>query len=204
MVVRSQRTILRSIYHQYLQNGGTRSVRGWLASGDFDARQLRYDDVVADYQALFGRDRVGVLLHEQLLADPGGFLARLSDLIGSEGPAPGAVTLGRDSNRSFARPTLWVNRRLNQVSRVVGEGAFTPVFPELWPRGKQHGSPFRKRGLVVLGALDRRLPTDRLRRAGAADRRAIEGVALACAEGNARLEALTGLSLRPYGYPLPA
>ncbi|MEA2900160.1 MAG: hypothetical protein QOH36_47 [Actinomycetota bacterium] len=201
VVVRSQRTILRSIYHQYLQHGGTRTVAQWLESPDYDPSQLAYDDIVAPYLDLFGSDRVRVLLYEDLVADPSSFVAEFCAFAGIAVPAPAGPPTA--ANRSLARPSFWGLRRLNELTRMAGIGSHSPLFPNLWPEGMQRPSRHRGSAVTLLTRADAKLFGPGLRRPGSADQAAIERVAAGFRESNARLEKLAGVFLRPHGYPLP-
>ncbi len=200
VVVRSQRTILRSIYHQYLQHGGTRTLAGWLESDDYDPGRLAYDEIVGTYIDLFGPDQVLVQLYEDLVADPAAFVAQFCAFAGLA--APTAVGSLGTANRSLARPSLSALRRVNQVSRLAGVGAATPLFPNLWAPEKNRHSPLRGRVVDRLSRADLKLGP-RLRQPGRADQAAIDRVADGFRESNARLEKLAGISLRRHSYPLP-
>ena len=202
IVVRSQSTILRSMYNQYLQHGGTRSVAGWLESDDFDPSLLRYDELVECYQSLFGREQVVVMAYEKLVECPKAFFAEFCERTGTSLSSGHEVVLGR-ANRSLARPSFLGLRWANQASRALHRGAYTPLFPQLWPKDHNRRSTLWIRAVAVLTRVDGRIPGTYLRAPGARDRRAMARVAATCAESNAHLEKLTGLSLREYGYPLP-
>ncbi len=202
VVVRSQRTILRSIYHQYLQHGGTGSLRAWLESPHLDVSQLRYDEIVEPYLERFGPDRVSVMLFEELRRSPEEFLADLCRRTGIAPPPTEAVPLETD-NRSLSQPSLWALRQLNHAFRATGRVAYTNMFPDLWPRQKKRPYPLNWRIGRGLARVDQRVVGDRFRRPGRRDRAAVETAAAAFAGSNARLEKLTGLSLGSFGYPLP-
>ena len=200
VVVRSQRTILRSIYHQYLQHGGTRTLAGWLESDDYDPGRLAYDEIVGS-------------LRRFVWVGPGAGAA----LRGSGGrsrrvrrPVLRLRRLGRTDRGghprhrqpSLARPSFWALRRVNQLSRLAGVGAATPLFPNLWAPEKNRHSPAPGPGRRQLARADVKLGP-RLRQPGPADQAAIDRTADGFQENNARLEKLAGISLRRHGYPLP-
>lgn len=86
VVVREQRSMLRSIYFQYLYEGGTLGPEAFLddPSGNgwrFEPEHLAYDRLIRHATDLFGRDAVGVLPYELLTADPGHFLGELADIL---------------------------------------------------------------------------------------------------------------------------
>lgn len=202
VVVRSQRTILRSIYHQYLQHGGTRTLAGWLESDDYDPGQLAYDVIVGTYVDLFGSERVKLLLYEDLVADATSFVADFCAFVGVPLPAPGPPL--PTANRSLAGPSLRGLREINRIARIAGFGAHTPLFPDLWPAGRGRPSHLRDTAVRYLTAADPRLFGSRWRQPSAADRAAVERVAAGFRDSNARLEKLARVSLAGHGYPLPS
>ncbi len=191
VVVRSQSTVLHSLYHQYLKHGGTRPFDAW-ATTVLDRRWIRYDAVVAEYQRRFSPERVRVLAYEQLVADPAGFVAELRRFVlgelgeGEPGWSPPRV------NRSLARPSCWALRHMNRLFRKS----------ELNPRPRVYPIPLHK-AMRLIRAVDTRYLGERYRSPSPRDGEAIRAVVDSVRESNERLAELTGLDLGVYGYPLP-
>ena len=120
IIVRRQDEMLRSIYAQYVNEGGTRSLGDFVAGVDvegsrFSLRHLEYDQLVSRYVEMFGRDRVWVAPYEQLRAEPAEFLGELCDMVGAKltGNIPSSWP-----NRSLSRPCLWLLRTWNRLFRA--------------------------------------------------------------------------------------
>lgn len=123
IIVRSQATILPSVYMQYLKRGGVQPPKQFFAGAagvnypGFDPHHFQYDRLIALYQSLF--ERVIVLTYEALKRDPQAFAARLLADAGcppvplsntqlqrvSPSPSTGAIPLLRAANR-LRRSTL--------------------------------------------------------------------------------------------------
>ncbi len=197
IVVRRQDEMLRSIHGQYVNEGGTRRLRDFVEAegvegSHFSLRHLEYDQLVARYVELFGRDRVWVAPYELLRARPERFLEGLCEFLGTE-PAPGVSHAWQ--NRSLSRPALWVLRtwnRLFRVSRFNPDPLVTPL------RGGR-----RVRNLMQrrLDPVIRRVVWDPGRKR---DEALLAGLAARFAESNQRLQRFCSHSLGEWGYPLPA
>jgi len=186
--VRNQRTLVPSFYAQHVRDGCPQRFERWL--DDNVPRRWHYDVAVDHFQARFGPDRVTVLAFEHLAEDPAGFAdsVRAAVLDGEVGPAPGDLPV---TNPRASRAAHVVSRNLNRLFR---------------------SSPWQRDPLVT------QLPIRYLRRAtrlverftpstatGLNEREAarLEALLPSYEASNARLEALTGLDLGRYGYPLP-
>jgi hypothetical protein len=125
LTVRRQPALLRSIYTQYLKEGGRRCARDFLDPPHhpefprFDAAAFAFDRLAGLYGGLFGHERVLVLPQELLRTDQTAFLALLARHIGAEGlalidsgqadpgnisPPPGNARLFRLGNRFLSGP----------------------------------------------------------------------------------------------------
>tara|TARA_B100000900_G_C20586468_1_gene719806 strand:+ start:1302 stop:2348 length:1047 start_codon:yes stop_codon:yes gene_type:complete len=83
--IRSQQTMLTSIYSEYLKSGGTRSFNDWFldpieCKGIIE--RLKYDKNIKMYHDIFGKENVIVLLFEELVSDKKCFLEKLLSFIG--------------------------------------------------------------------------------------------------------------------------
>lgn len=116
--VRSQMSILPSVYMQYLQRGGTLSHAAFFAGPkgfgypDFDPAHFCYDRLVSLYQSLFRN--VHVLTFEQLTNAPDLVLANLSEKLGHTMPHLEAQDTQR-VGASLPQALAPVVRRLNQT-----------------------------------------------------------------------------------------
>ncbi|MBW2290978.1 MAG: sulfotransferase [Deltaproteobacteria bacterium] len=136
IVVREPIDMIKSMYRQYVQEGGALDCDSLLTARYpqrtyFDRNFLNYDEVLDLYVGLFGRDRVCALPYELVVDSPQQFL---DDLLKFCGVSP--LNLDdikqrrkqRPRNRGLSMPSLAVARRLN---RILGS-AFnpTPLLPQ--------------------------------------------------------------------------
>src|SRR5262249_36937832 len=121
VLVRRQDEMLRSLYAQYVNMGGTRPPEGFLA--EFHPEHLEYDRLLSRYRELF--PRVWVVPYERLRADPPGFV----ELLGAE------LALEAPSVR-----VTWPNRSLSPAGQALLRG---------WNRAFRE-SQFNRRPLVAL------------------------------------------------------
>jgi hypothetical protein len=198
IVIREQKSFIRSMYSQYITDGGDLSPRRFLnppephlnrvPGWDFDF--LAYDRLIRHYRDLFGPERVLVLPFEALTREPERFVGDIVRFCGREPGQTAAVSSGlvnprrpltlqfvtRLINRYLVRSQLSNRGFLPQPKARAALGLMAPVFNLLSP------------GLVER-ALDRRI------------RRTIEAaVADRYAESNHRTAALIGLDLSAFGY----
>lgn len=112
IVTRGARSLLLSLYSQYVRTGGDRSFAAFLDMAGC-ARWWDYDRVIRLYEEAFGAEDVLVLPYEQLRDDPEGFCRRIEAHLGL---AHGPVSRER-ANRSVGGAALaWYPR----LSRLVG------------------------------------------------------------------------------------
>jgi hypothetical protein len=136
MVIREQRSMLLSIYRQYLSGGGGEwPIEVFLGTGreppGFRAilrlEYLEYHHMIGLYQRFFGRDRVLALTYEELRRDPRDFERRVHAFSGSaaqvydEPPPP--INVGSGG------ATLRLLRRLNWLTHP------NPLWVVLTPKG---------------------------------------------------------------------
>ena len=119
LILREQRSVIRSIYFQYVREGGPLPLAGYLhppGAGAyriplFDFEYYAYHRLVAFYQGLFGRDRVLVLPYELLARAPADFVARLCAFAGA---APPDRVSSAPRNVALSAFSVAVKRRLNR------------------------------------------------------------------------------------------
>jgi hypothetical protein len=92
LVVREQRTMIRSCYMQYLNAGGGMSLRDFMVAPQEKAMPLpdlyffRYDRLLRHYRELFPRDQVLCLPYELFRDRPAEFFATLDAFAGATSP----------------------------------------------------------------------------------------------------------------------
>lgn len=195
LVLREQRSMLASIYDQYVRTGGGCAIERFLDPGSrgvtpwFRAEYLMFDRLVAHLHDRFGREQVLVLPYERLLADPEGFqraiFAFAGDADAQPAPAEARVNAGR------AAVHLAIQRRLNPFTVRDDTNAYSPLaIPRLaWPLRR------------LTGAVAWRAP-ETLNRG--IERRMRSAIAAFCAgrfeASNRATSELTGLDLKGLGY----
>ena len=196
IVVRRQDEMLRSIYAQYVNEGGTRVLRDFVAGFDvegsrFSLRHLEYDRLVSCYVALFGADRVWVAPYEQLRAQPAEFLSDLCDAVGAQLPD---VVPSSWPNRSLSRPCLWLLRTWNLMFRASRFNAAPRV--RALPGGRRIRRALQGRvDDMVHGVLGNPLQTT--------DAALLAEAAANFDRSNQRLQRFCRQPLARWGYPLP-
>lgn len=197
IVVREQRAALLSHYREYIANGASGDLARFIGgvelppgfAPDCPLGHFEYDALVGHALALFGAQNVLVLAFEMLREERDRFLSELLHFVGRPVPkvadhAPervGVKGLGlafrRACNRvNFGKPD-WSRPNQSMAMELVSKASrwIERVAPEAWQR-----------------AYEARL------------RQYVEAqVGSRYAVSNARLEQLTGLELRRYGYSLP-
>ena len=91
IVVREQKSFIRSLYFQYLSNVGlgTFSIKKYLnlpydSIPFFSPHHLNFTFIVKEYYKLFGRKNVLVLPYELFSTNPQHFISKLSDFVGKQ------------------------------------------------------------------------------------------------------------------------
>jgi hypothetical protein len=196
LVVREQRSMILSLYKQYVREGGALSLRRYLYPPregrarvpGFDFRFFEYDRLVSHYRKRFGEDSVLALPYEMLRADARLFVRRVAEFAGAAPPP--SLPSGR---RNVAHPacTLWLKRALNLL---FVRSTLNPIAPFDLSRWNWHVNQ-----LVIEAA---RVVPRALR--GRSERRlaaiAEEEVGDRYRESNRRLSELVAADLAGYGY----
>lgn len=191
IVIREQRSILYSIYAEYVRNGGPLSLEEYLepAGGDrqpvFDFRYLEFDRLIGFLRGLFGAERVHAMPFELFAGDPLAFCNSILALV------------GRPPLKSV--PTEVVRAALTAPSIPLRQ------FLNRWflRDRNNHHAPFSFPFLARLGdQLDRRWPAGVIRRHQAILAGRIERfVGDRYAASNRRTSRQIGLDLAAFGYP---
>lgn len=154
IVIREQRSMLRSSYNQYVMQGGMFSIEDFIGgtlkrvgfSPIFRLDYLEYDLLISEYIEFFGRDSVLVLPQELLRLNPSAFLDKIYSFVEVEAvPNSGPQVV----NASLGAATVEVRRLLNSLPGRV---------PPIW---KDHSSTpllWRLKGKIC-GYLDKIIPS---------------------------------------------
>lgn len=197
IVVREQLSNIASMYLQYITDGGDRGLNDYLSprgrylkrSPGFSPSFYCYDALVSHYRRLFGRDRVLVVAHETLIADPQSVVSALAAFTGQK-PYPCVFARQNESRpASFQAVQRLVNRYVapTEFSRM----ALIPDDRLAKRFGYLNGYVPRR----LTQALDRRLSVG-------IDRRVAQRFDGAFADSNRRLADMTGLDLAALGYQM--
>jgi hypothetical protein len=200
VVIREQRSFIRSMYSQYVTDGGDLPLRRFLEPPEphicrvpgWDFAFAMYDRLIAHYMALFGRDHVLVLPFELFARDGRQFIDRIIAFAGRD---PQMMPKVATDAVNVRRPLVmqWATR---QVNRFVFRSQLSP-----------HGLIAARRGrspVEVLRPAFERLTPDFVERR--IDSRLRSQVAAAVgrryAESNRITSELTGLDLAGFGYDI--
>ncbi|MFV1979019.1 MAG: sulfotransferase [Myxococcota bacterium] len=197
IILREQQSVIRSMYLQYVREGGPLSLAQYLhppGAGafripSFDFEYYAYHRLIEHYQATFGTGALLVLPFELLRADPNEFARRVCEFSGAATPS----SVSPDSrNVALSALSAQIKRRLNHFfvrDRLNPGAAF----------------PFKRANRWILRAaraFDRRLPDSWAR---PFDRRIRDCVAAEVGdryrESNRRSGDRIGLDLGAFGYP---
>jgi hypothetical protein len=202
IVIREQRQMIFSSYHQYAKMGGPLALGEYLRQPPprnahpwtFVFAQFEYDRLIAHYNDLFAEENVLVLPYELFRSEPQEFVRRVTEFAGTT-PEPGAIdALPFDDvvNRQFW-PSGAVGARLRANRLLRGTlNRWAPI------DGKRGIGRLVNEVLMRVAQL---LPPRLNERAERRMRATIAGaVGDHYRESNARTAALTGLDLAAFGY----
>lgn len=199
IVIREQRSMVMSVYKQYVRACGVASLARYLnpprRGNDrgvpfFDPSFLEFHRLIAYYVALFGKSNVLVLAFEALKADPEQFVARVTRFAGA--PAPQGLSY-RPRNTTVSAATLAVKRPVNLLL----------VRDALNPLALVESPPLAGKVKAAFDRGDRWVPAPVRQRSDERMRRAIDRfLGDRYAASNRVTAELTGLDLAGYGYPV--
>lgn len=197
IVVREQKSIIRSFYNQHVKQGGEFGIQYFL--GDETTRRpgfsplfrldhLEYDLLVERYIEHFGAESVLVLPQEILARDQQLFLRKLYDFVGH----PAAVeTFSNQANVSLKAATVELRRMLN---------AFPGKLPPLWQDYESTPALWRAKNRLCRYA-NTVLPTALHKRVDTALRQYIsDRVGNYYEDSNHRLQKYVDFDLKQLGY----
>ena len=188
-VLRRQDELLRSYYFQAVGTQKSRlSFEDWLKEGWIFARPpafsiIDYYHLVAPFAATFGRERVGVFLFEDLVADRDGFARAVSGFMDIDAEAAVRLMRAKPHNPRMTRLHVFVRKRpvLQRIAHGLRTGGPGPVVSALrWAAGRSGRAEAE-----ITPALTARL-------------------AGFVGDSNRRLAAEFDLPLESHGYPMPA
>lgn len=198
IVLREQRSLIRSMYSQHITDGGTESLKRFLNTPEpalgrkpsFSLAFYEFDRLIAHYQRLFWPDRVLALPFEMLARAPQAFVDRIAGFSGRP-----EVALDKVQRTNEKRPLL-----MQQIQRPLNALFY---HNELSPGALFHIRRFHKRYARLRPLFDTISPRFLESRLERRLRDAIDRhVGTYFAASNARTERLTGLALQEYGYPV--
>lgn len=195
VMVREQRSMILSCWHQYVKKGGCNSLKDYLNPKPdghvplFSYNHFAYDRLVALYQDLFGKDNVRVALYEDFNNNPQAFIDALADWAGFG--RGGKYLTGLKLNKKAPPFKVWLKMKLNVLIR----------------RDTVNGcSPYATKAgafllLPLIEVLGRMIPPPLNRKIQARWESYVESeIAGRYRESNRRLAKLTGLDLTRRGY----
>lgn len=200
IVIREQRSAIRSSYGQYVKEGGAVSLRRYLRPPKqgvarfpaFERSHFRYDRLIRLYLELFGPERVLALPFEWFRAEPEAFLEAIGAFAGVRATQRlSELPLGQSPNRSYSALCAPLLRRWNWLT---ADDRMNPS--AVWPHARLHA--FGRRGVFWFDDHFLRFWADPLERAWRAE---IERL---CAdyydESNRRTAQLVHHPLDGFGY----
>ncbi len=198
--IREQRSMMVSMYKQYLRESGTQKpARLWAGERSRPQRRrpgprlevYEYHRLIERYQALFGAERVLVLPFEALREDPVAFVGRIAAHVGVQAPDD----VPRDSeNVALPGALVPLVRFTNKILRTFG------VVPEFGGGAITDANVAQRRRRLVR-QLGRKVPSSWSRPFDRRLRKEIDEIAGDRFGVSNRLTAeRTGLDLARYGY----
>ena len=112
--IRSQYTMIPSLYHIYIKSGGTMNYEGYLNTL-IQNDKLNYHALIRKYWRLFGRDSVHVMFFEELKANRSRFLRDLLEFMGL--PADNEPWKGVGGKNR--RDSLFVTKAYRTLNRIM-------------------------------------------------------------------------------------
>lgn len=198
IVLREQRSLIRSMYSQHITDGGTGSIRSFLAAPEpqlgrrpkFRLATYEFDGLINYYQQLFGHGHVLVLPYEMLEKEPGQFVNAIQNFCGFAGAPIGEVSRANESRSLLMQ---LVQRPLNALfyNNELSPGALINI------------RRFAPRFGVTRGLFEAISPRWLERHLQGQLRTEIERhVGDYYAQSNWRTQMITGLDLSRYNYPV--
>lgn len=180
IVIREQRSMIASLYFQYVKEGGSFSFPKFIEKclnddNFFKLEQLQYDRLIDCYQSVFGKQNVLILPYEMMVADMGVFLTALESFCGVGAFRPENK---RVNSSNLTNAGVFALRTLNRI--IPSDVRFTLFFRKVCHKLPSIVTAFTKENPVFL------LDNDLLESS--------------YASSNACVEQLTDLNLAKYRY----
>lgn len=167
IIIREQKSIIRSWYTQYIKDGGSMSLRRFLELPQeslfrtplFSRNYYKYDVLIKYYQNLFRKNRVLVLPFEMLAIDPSSFVERIVRFVGNEKVPSVSIEphnkgrgvlqsiVGRYGNRMFSHNQLnscalvnlpWLNQKIWGLGTLISRVAPSSIEDNLERRARTY------------------------------------------------------------------
>lgn len=196
IIIREQRSLIRSLYKTQITWGMPHSITDLLAaprtslSPQFNLDYLKFDGLIEYYQKLYGKDQVLVLPYEMFNEQSSAFIAAINKHAGITQVANKTYPTQQRLNRNRPLIDIHVDRLRNRLIKTPFN--LTGLIPDSEARLHQRIKRSKKRNrfpAFTHSWFEQRFAekTQKL-------------TADAFTESNRKTEALTGLSLTQYGY----
>lgn len=196
IVVRHQRSLLRSAYSHYVQRGGYATfddvIAGRGGRATFQPEVFCFHHLVGRYQDLFGAERVKVVPYELIMRDEARFCSEIASLVHGR-PTSVPAARGARENTSLSPPSIWIMRQTNRMFRVSTYNARPTV--------RKIGAASRLRP-VLHRTVDRLVSSSLARKLNERTAPSLPDVLGTFEESNSILEEMAGVRLRELGYPM--
>lgn len=121
LIIREQKTAIESVYNQYIQEGGTMSLKAYLSQNwvapyfhGFNLDQYDYFKMLNLYKGLFGEENVLCLPYELLNEQASSFVDHLNTFLEVSIDFK-SLDISKKVNRSPSHSYLWFKRQLGKV-----------------------------------------------------------------------------------------
>lgn len=192
LIVRRQDRLIRSVYAQYVHQGGVLSFDNWRSQPSrayaFEEQQYDHMRTISDYEP--HTSSITVIPFELLTSSPATFVEQVTRVLGREGWSTD-LRVGRPINSSLSAGGL---RTLRWWNRHLRRSAANPRPLLSLPLPEKH----RKLVQILADPIARRLPP----RGHEHQEEQIRSFAGAFAASNRELQALVDADLSDLGYPL--
>ncbi|RPI75570.1 MAG: hypothetical protein EHM45_14780 [Desulfobacteraceae bacterium] len=122
LIVRNQIDMLKSIYRQYVHEGGYLSFKGFLddekIAGKDLLEHLKYATIIEYYMQLFGQENIYLGIYEEFERYPDTFVEELSAFMGVKKIYFDKDFHDRKINRSYSPLSLLLARGFNRIQKT--------------------------------------------------------------------------------------
>lgn len=118
ITLRNQYELIRSVYAQHVQNGGTKTFQSFISNFDFSA--FNFFNFVNYYREKFGKENIFLTIYELLRINPELFIKNLVNWIGVDPPVFSRV---KWHNVSYGDRQIFIARLFNLfLATKLGKG----------------------------------------------------------------------------------